>query len=113
MRLVGHIFPFQNQPEYNGCKEGGESIYFAFYGREPEGVAEGVDQCADQSATHDSDKLSFRDVVLVGDYQFAYQMGDAPEKEQDTGTAHQGTHIIHQFCHGGHIGGKLGEQVRH
>ena len=63
--LVGYIFPFQNQPEYNGCKEGGESIYFAFYGREPEGVAEGVDQCADQSATHDSDKLSFRDVALV------------------------------------------------
>ena len=34
--------------------------------------AEGVDQCADQSATHDSDKLSFRDVVLVGDYPVSY-----------------------------------------
>ena len=113
VRLVGYIFPFQNQPEYNGCKEGGESIYFAFYGREPEGVAEGVDQCADQSATHDSDKLSFRDVVLVGDYQFAYQMGDAPEKEQDTGTAHQCAHVVYHLRYGGYIGGELREQVRY
>ena len=27
------------------------------------------------------------------DNQFAYQMGDAPEKEQDTGTAHQCAHV--------------------
>ena len=55
-----------------------------FHGREPECVTECINQCTDQSATHHCDKLSFGDIVFVSDIQFAYQMGDAPEKEQDT-----------------------------
>ena len=113
VRLVGYVFPLQYQPENNGGEQGGESVYFAFYGREPKCVTECINQCTDQSATHNGDKLAFGNIVFIGDNQFANQVGDAPEKEQDTGTAHQGTHIIHHFCHGGHIGGKLGEQIRH
>ena len=113
VRLVGYVFPFQNQPENNSGKQGGEGIYFTFYGREPECVTECINQCTDQSATHDRDKLSFGDIVFVSDNQFAYQMGDAPEKEQDTGTTHQGTHVIHHFRNGCYVGSKLSKQVRH
>ena len=66
----------------NRGKQGGEGIYFTFHGREPERVTERIDQCADQSATHHCDKLSFGDIVFVSDNQFAYQVGDAPEKER-------------------------------
>jgi len=111
--LIGYVFPFQNQPEYNGCEQGGESIYFAFYGREPEGIAECIDQCADQSATHHCDKLACRDIVFVGDHQFANQVGDAPEKEQDTGAAHEGTHVVYHLRYGSYIGGELRKEIRY
>ena len=113
MRLVGYVFPFQNQPENDCGKQGRESIYFTFYGREPECVAERIDQCADQSAAHDGDKLSLGDIVFVSDNQFANQVGDAPKEEQDAGAAHQGTHIIHHFRNSGYVGSKLGKQIRH
>ena len=113
MRLVGHVFPFQNQPENDSGKQRGEGVYFTFYGREPECVTECINQCTDQSATHDRDKLSFGDIVFVSDNQFAYQMGDAPEKEQDTGTAHQCAHVVYHLRYGGYIGGELREQVRY
>lgn len=32
VRLVGYVFPLQYQPENNGGEQGGESVYFAFYG---------------------------------------------------------------------------------
>ncbi len=35
----------QYQPENNGGEQGGESVYFAFYGREPECVTECINQC--------------------------------------------------------------------
>ena len=113
VRLVGYVFPLQYQPENNGGEQGGESVYFAFYGREPECVTECINQCTDQSATHHCDKLSFGDIVFVSDNQFAYQMGDAPEKEQNTGATHEGTHVIHHFSNSCYVGSKLRKQIRH
>ena len=38
-------------------------------------------------------------------------MGDTPEKEQDTGSTHQGTHVIYHFGYSGSIWSKLWEQI--
>jgi len=40
-------------------------------------------------------------------------MGDAPEKEQDTGTAHEGTHVVYHLRYGGYIGGELRKEIRY
>ena len=44
MGLISMILPFQDQPEYQGCKGGRVGIYLSFHCTEPEGVAECVDQ---------------------------------------------------------------------
>ena len=49
MRLIGMIFPFQDEPEYNSCKGRRVGIDLALDSREPEGIAEGVDKCSDKS----------------------------------------------------------------
>ena len=103
VRFVGHLFPLQYQPEYHGCEQRREGIYLTLYSREPEGVAEGVGQCAYQSASHDGNQLAACDARLVLYHQFAYQVCDAPEQKQDTGSAHQRTHVVHHFGHGGGV----------
>ena len=46
MRFVGMVFPLQNQPEYHSGKGRREGVNLTLYSREPEGIAEGVDECA-------------------------------------------------------------------
>ena len=46
MRFVGVVFPLQYQPENDCCEGRREGIYLTLHGREPEGIAEGVDECA-------------------------------------------------------------------
>ena len=46
VRLVGMVFPFQNEPEHNRGERRRIGIHLAFDSREPKGVAEGVDQRA-------------------------------------------------------------------
>ena len=113
MRLVGHVFPFQNQPENDCGEQGGESVYFTFYSGEPECVAECIYQCTDQPAAHNGDKLPFGNVVLVGDDKLANQMSNTPEKEQDTGTAHQGAHVVHHFRNCRYVRSELCKKIRH
>ena len=79
MRLVRHIFPLQYQPEHYCREQGGESVYLTLYSAEPERITECVCQCTHQTAAHDSNQLSFGDVVFIGNNQFAYQVSDAPE----------------------------------
>ncbi|CCZ12655.1 unknown [Prevotella sp. CAG:1092] len=57
MRLVGMVFPLQYQPEYNSCECRRVGINLAFYSREPEGVAEGVDESTNKTTRLDSDEL--------------------------------------------------------
>ena len=105
--FVGNVFPFQYQPEYHGGEQGGEGIDFAFHGTEPECIAERIGQCAHQAAAHDGHHLSACDIVFVRRHEFAHQVRDAPEEEQDTCAAHQRAHVVHHFGHGGGIGSKL------
>ena len=46
-------------------------------------------------------------------HQLAHQVRDAPEQEQDAGTAHKRTHVVHHLGHRRGIRGKLREQVGH
>ena len=113
MRLVGYVFPLQYQPEYDGGEQGREGIYLTFHGAEPEGIAECVGQCAYQAAAHNGNQLSSGDVIFVCNYEFTHQVGDAPEKEQYAGTAHQGAHVVHHLGNGCCVRSKLREEVGH
>ncbi len=55
--LIHLVLPFQNQPEHQGGQETGEGIDFCLDCREPERVAEGVDQCANHAACLNSDDI--------------------------------------------------------
>jgi hypothetical protein len=44
MRLVGIVFPLEDQPEDKRGEHGGEGIDFTLHSREPKGVGEGVYQ---------------------------------------------------------------------
>ena len=111
VRLVGNVFPLQYQPEYDGGEHRGVGIYFSFDGREPECVAECIGQCAYQSGTHDGDQLSACEDVLVRDDEFADQVRDAPEEEQDAGAAHQRTHVVDHFGYQCRVVDELREKV--
>ena len=111
VRLVGNVFPLQYQPEYDGGEHRGVGVYFSFDGREPECVAECIGQCAYQSGTHDGDQLSACDGVLVRDDEFADQVRDAPEEEQDAGAAHQRTHVVDHFGYQCRVVDELREKV--
>ena len=44
--LVGLFLPFEHEPHHQGGEHRREGIYFAFDGREPEGVGEGIGECS-------------------------------------------------------------------
>ena len=91
MRLVSLVFPFQNQPEDNSSESRRVGVYLTLYSREPEGVAEGVDECTHHGRGLNGYPLVHGDVlqcygiaeVLLLDEQTAHQVTDGPEKEQD------------------------------
>jgi len=81
VRLVGVVFPLQNEPEYNGreCRRVG--INLAFNGTKPKRVAESVDQCTNQSRTFYGDKLAQGHAIPILNDKFSSEMGDRPEQE--------------------------------
>ena len=85
VRLVGVVFPLQDEPEHQSREGRGVGIDLTLDGREPEGVAKGVDEGAHQSGGLDGYHLGARQLVPVADQQPSRQMRDAPEKEEDTG----------------------------
>ena len=108
IRLIGHVFPFQYQPEYHGGKQRGEGIDFTFYCTEPECITETIGKSTYQSATDNDHNLWRTDMVLSfsGD-QLPYEVGNGPEKEHDAGATHQGAHVVDHTGHLGSITGKL------
>ena len=57
VRLVGMLLPLQDEPEHHGGEGRGVGIDLALDSREPEGVAEGIDQGAHQSAALNGDEF--------------------------------------------------------
>ena len=101
------VFPFQDEPEYHGREGGGVGIDLTFDSREPEGVAEGVDECSNKSGPLDGYQFCQGDILEPVYQQPAYQMGDAPEKEQDTCGRKKGTHDVDHLCDLRGVTGKL------
>ena len=79
MRLIGHILPFENQPEYHSGKGRGVSIHLTFDGREPESITEGIDQGTYKTSSLDGDGLWQCQFAPVADEQPPREMGDTPE----------------------------------
>ena len=113
MRLVGHVFPFQDEPEHHGGEQRGERVYLSLYRRKPECVAERVGQCAHHAAAYDGEYLPRADVLLVRHHQLARQVRDAPEQEEYAGRAHQRAHVVYHLGHLGGVARELREQVGH
>ena len=107
VRLVGLVFPFQDEPEHYSRKGGGVSIDLTLDSREPEGVAEGIEERSHKSGSLDGYQFRQSDILESVYQQSAYQMGDAPEKEQDTCGRKKGTHDVDHLCHLCGIAGKL------
>ena len=104
--LVGFVFPFQDEPEHHGSEGGGVGIDLTLYGTEPEGVAEGVDQGTHESGCLNGDEFRGGQFTPVAQDEFAGEVGNRPEQEQDTHRAEQRAHDVH---HVGHLGGIAGQ----
>ena len=83
MRFVGVVFPLQYQPENDCCEGRREGIYLTLHGREPEGIAPCVDECAHHTRCLDGYHLGGGHLFPVADDELASQMSDGPEEEHD------------------------------
>ena len=95
MGLVGLFLPFEHEPHHQGGEHRREGIYFAFDGREPEGVGEGIGECSDRTCTQYGHDVGFCKLRALTGKDAACQVGDRPEKEQDAERAGQAVHGVH------------------
>ena len=109
--LVSMVFPLEHQPEDNCREEAAVGIYLAFHCAEPEGVAEGIDQCAGQCAGFHRDELCQVLHLSVHADQFSCQMAYAPEEEHDAGCAEEGAHHVDHQCDFRGVAYELCEQI--
>ena len=95
--FVGLFFPFEDGPEDDGGEEGGGGVDFAFHGAIPEGVAEGIGERPHHPRCQDQERLltAGSGYCLGGRHEFAGEMGDSPEQEEDGEAAGDGAHEIH------------------
>ena len=111
MRLVSMVFPLQDEPEYHSGKGRRERINLTLDSREPEGIAEGVDECAHHTGCLDGNQLTGSQFFPVADDESASQVGDGPEEEHDTDGAQQGAHRIYHLGYLGSVAGEMCEEI--
>ena len=99
MWLVGMVFPFQDEPEHDSGEGRRVGINLALNGREPKRIAEGIDKCAHQARSLNSNELGSGKAAPVFNNQFAGEVCDAPEQEQDGSGTEQGAHCVYHTCH--------------
>ena len=112
MRLISHLFPFENQPKDHSRKQRGVGIHLTLYRTEPEGVAECIGQGTYHTTTHDRDQLPQRDFRTFVHHDLPSHVSDTPEKEQDRQSTEQGRHPIDHKRHFRRIRGELRKEVR-
>ena len=81
--------PLQDAPEHQCSEEGGHSIDLALYGREPEGVGEGVGQTTHEGGTEHGNHATGSHLAALG-HQLTAQHGDGPEQKHNRQTATNG-----------------------
>ena len=109
----GLTLPFQYQPKHQRRKETGKGIDFGLNGRKPEGVAESVGQCAHHAAGLNADYLCRGQRALGVAKQFAGQMRNGKEQEEDAAGTKQRRQEVNRKRHLRRIAGKLTEKVGH
>ena len=111
-RLIGTLFPFQDEPEDESGEHGTIGIHLALYGREPKGVTPGVGQGGSHTARHDDEQLPAWNLGgSVIDNQPSHQMRDAPEQEKDAECRQNSRHDVHHVRHLRRVRGKMTEEV--
>ena len=113
MGLVGMLLPFEDEPEDHSREQTAGGIYLTLHSAEPEGVTEGVDECAGEGGCFYRDELRQGGYHTIGAHEFACEVADAPEEEHDAGRTEEGAHGVDHACHHGGVAHKLGEQVSH
>ena len=109
----GLTLPFQYQPEHQRRKETGKGIDFGLNGRKPEGVAESVGQGTHHAAGLNADYLCRGQRILGGAKQFAGQMRNREEQEEDAAGTQQRRQEVNRKRHLRRTTGKLTEKVGH
>ena len=99
MRSVCIVFPFENQPKHQRGEHRRVSINLTFYGREPKSVAPSVSQSTSHTTSYDGDGLRHAVYHTIGANEFARQVCDAPEEEQDAERGECGTHHVDPISH--------------
>ena len=111
MRFVGMVFPLQYQPEYYSSECRWERIDLTLYCRKPEGIAEGVDECAHHTWGFDGNQFAGGHLFPIADDEFACQMCDSPKEEQDTNGTQECAHRVHHFGNLCGIAGEMCEEI--
>ncbi len=111
MRLVGVVFPLQDEPEHHSGEGRGVGIDLALDGREPEGVAEGIDERTHHARRLNGNGLGGGQLVPTVNEQAAHQVGNRPEEEQNGTCREQGAHHVDHISHLTGVADQLREQV--
>ena len=107
VRLIGVVFPFQDEPEYDGRESRTIGVNLTFDSREPECVRERVNQGAHQSAGFNGNQLGRCQLAPVFQDKLTREMRDCPKEEQDGGGREQRAHDVHHSCHLARVAGEL------
>ena len=94
--LFSLIFPFQDGPENQGCKERGRTVYFPFNCTVPERITEGISQGAYDAGADDGKNLAGTQLEICLLNDFTGEMGDGPEEKENRKAAQDSTHEIHR-----------------
>ena len=104
---VGLLLPFEHEPHHQRREKRRQGVDLAFDGREPEGVGEGVGQCAHESRAEHRPYVGLRGLGAFAAAEAHAQVGDGPEKKEDAACAGQ---AVHGIDHVGHVVRRGGEE---
>ena len=96
MGLVGPFVPLAHRPEDDGRHQGRHRIDLALHGGEPEGVGEGIGQCAHGAGPEDGDGLRHAISVLPRPDQPFREEDRGQVQEEDGERRQDGVHRVHR-----------------
>ena len=112
VRIIGHVLPFEHCPHNQRGEHRRESIDLTLDSREPEGVGEGVSQCAHSARTQNCPHRAIGQRATACGIDTTCEMGDCPEEEQNAETAGNRRHHIDHCSQRSGRGCKQHKQTR-